>query len=178
MSPHAGATLAHRGTTPAKSAPHPSVRMTCNARGKVLALCLKASGEHPGEGVNTCLRVLRTSNGWVTRAETVPLRAPERKDVAIGVSCGRGELRELSRALIISKPAQYSPEKGTSRHSVGPSPRQRMVMPLSRTRAAMSRAVEPYVGAGFFADPSAKRHSVTYEMAELGVVYGTFRLER
>jgi hypothetical protein len=72
----------------------------------VEARCLSAWGEQDEDGVKTCRRVLRTSNGWVRRADRVPEIAPERKEVVIGDIWGRGDEVEERRDLMISKPAQ------------------------------------------------------------------------
>jgi hypothetical protein len=103
----------------------------------------------------------------------VPEMAPDTKEVVMGDMGGRGEEWEDRRDLRSSKPAQYMPtqtigskillidkrcegvrdgeeydvpEKGTSRHSVGPSPRQSIVKPLVCTSLPISFAVEAYVG--------------------------------
>lgn len=49
---------------------------------------------------------MRTSKGWVTRAETVPLVAPETNEITIGVSGGRMDSGELRCDFVNSKPAQ------------------------------------------------------------------------
>ena len=106
MSPQAGATFPQRGTVPAKSAPHPSVLITCSASGRVLARWVSAAGEQSGEGVKTCRRVLRTSKGCVQSAETIPDSAPDTNDVAMGERGGRGDWSDERWDLRISKPAQ------------------------------------------------------------------------
>ena len=49
--------------------------------------------------MNTCLRVLRTSNGWVKRAERVPLMKPDMKEVLMGDNGGRGDEEETKKDL-------------------------------------------------------------------------------
>lgn len=75
----------------------------------MLARCETAAGRQSGDGVKTCRRVLSTSNGWVTNADTVPDKAPEMKEVVMGESGGNGEVSDASLDLIISNPAQYMP---------------------------------------------------------------------
>jgi hypothetical protein len=88
------------------SAPNPSVLITCIASGIVETCELRAAGEQFGEGVKTCRRVLRTSKGCVSIAETVPERAPEMKEVVRGERSGRDSVNWVLR---ISNPAQYRP---------------------------------------------------------------------
>lgn len=84
MSPQAGATLAHLGTTPANKAPAPSVLIMWRQSGIVDARWFSASGAHEGEGVNTCRLVLSTSNGCVRSAAIMPDNAPEVKLIPMG----------------------------------------------------------------------------------------------
>ena len=75
MRPHAGAILTIRGVMPAYSAAGPSVLITCKSRGIVLGM-----GALVGDRRRACRRVLRTSNGDVSRAADVPLMAPLKKE--------------------------------------------------------------------------------------------------
>jgi hypothetical protein len=79
--------------------------------------------------IKACRRVLRTSNGFVTNAADMPLNAPE-------INATHAPLWPFraNAFLVVSYPAQYKPENGTSRQRVAPRPRHRNRTPLSRTR--------------------------------------------
>jgi len=79
--------------------------------------------------IKACRRVLRTSKGFVTSAADIPLNAPEKN----ATYAPEWPLRAKA-FLVVSYPAQYKPENGTSRQRVAPSPRHRKRTPLSRTR--------------------------------------------
>mmetsp|Transcript_5328 Transcript_5328/g.12005 ORF Transcript_5328/g.12005 Transcript_5328/m.12005 type:complete len:165 (-) Transcript_5328:795-1289(-) len=121
MIAHAGATLATRGDTPAKSPFTPSVRTTSLNTRSELGLMLFVS-------ISTCILVFTTSKGRVRVAAIVPAVAPATNDVPKTVLDMPSELLSILH-LIFSYMYQYNPEKGTSLSKVGPTPRQSVRIP-------------------------------------------------
>ena len=135
MMAQAGATFNKRGPH-RRTAAGPSVRAIGEEAGGAPA----ARSSRDVEAA-TCNRVFATSAGVVRSAASAPAPRPATADrsadndgsSAVRYHVGVNTLRKLS------KPAQYKPEKGTSRHSVGARPRQSVPKPRWRT---LSRKTE------------------------------------
>jgi len=122
MIPHAGAILAIRGVNPAKRAETPSVCIICFTRGKVAVV-------EDEDMMRACRRVLMTSVGEVNNAAVVPLSAP-----LINATQAPSCPLRANIFLQLSYPAQYIPEKGTSRQRVGPKPLHKTKGPCALTK--------------------------------------------
>jgi len=126
MIPQAGAIFAVRGRMPANKALMPSVRIICAQSGIVAVV----RDDIVPDIRRAWRRVFRTSKGEVNNDAVVPLIAPHAKATYAPFFPLLSKYR-----FQLSYPAQYIPLKGTSRHNVGPSPRQRKRTPCVRTSA-------------------------------------------